>query len=132
MEPYTSINCLVVDDMKIARKKIIQTLNSIGIEKVVEAKDGVEALELFEEAIKSGQPFQLILSDLNMPNMNGVELVKKVKSNPEGKTTPFLMLTAESEKTVIMEAIKAGVDNYISKPFTPDELKDKITKVLRV
>lgn len=124
-----SISCLVVDDMLIARKDVIKSLKSLGFEKIVQAKDGVEALSAFEEAIAKGDPFGIVISDLNMPNMNGLELIEKIRSSTKEKNTPFLMVTAETEQSIIVKAVQAGVNNYITKPFGPDDLEDKINKI---
>jgi len=119
------VKILLVDDSKTMRniwKKVITTIDN---SEAVEAADGVEGLEAF----KSQGPFDLALVDWNMPNMNGLELVAKIREND--KTTPIIMVTTEAEKPRIIEAIKAGVNNYVIKPFTPDALKDKIAETVK-
>ncbi len=99
----------------------------LGIEgtEAVEAGDGVEGLE----AIKEHGPFDLMLVDWNMPNMTGLEMITKVRETD--KDTPIIMVTTEAEKPRIIEAIKAGVNNYVIKPFTPDALMEKIDETMK-
>ncbi len=116
---------LLVDDSRTMRniwKKVISGLN--GAE-CAEAGDGVEGLA----AIAEQGPFDLMLVDWNMPNMNGLEMVNKVRSSD--KSTPIIMVTTEAEKPRIIEALKAGVNNYVVKPFTPDVLMQKIEETLK-
>lgn len=128
----TGINCLVVDDQLVAIKKVVKNLKALGLEKVSQAKDGVEAYAIFEEAISKGEPFGIVISDLNMPNMNGIELVQKIREHGSHGSTPFLMVTAETEQSKIAEAVQAGVNNYIIKPFEPEDLEDKIKKIFEM
>ena len=117
---------LLVDDSKTMRniwKKVFSS-NFPDVE-IVEAGDGQEGLTAFNEK----GPFDICLIDWNMPNMNGLELVIKIREND--KTTPLMMVTTEAEKPNIIQAIKAGVNNYVVKPFTPDALKTKIEETLR-
>ncbi|MEM1013450.1 MAG: response regulator [Planctomycetota bacterium] len=115
---------LLVDDsntMRNIQKKVLADLcTDFG-----EAADGVEAMKL----IQAGQKFDLILVDWNMPNMDGHTLVTKIRETD--KTTPLVMCTTEAEKTRVVEALKAGVNNYVIKPFTPDGLTDKIQATLK-
>lgn len=116
---------LLVDDSRTMRniwKKVIMNLDG---SEAVEANDGVEALS----AISDNGPFDLMLVDWNMPNMDGLTLVKKVREND--KATPIIMVTTEAEKNRIIEAIKAGVNNYVVKPFTPETLMEKINETLK-
>jgi two-component system, chemotaxis family, chemotaxis protein CheY len=121
---------LVVDDMDTMRKIIKTQLTKLGYTEIVEADDGKNAVEAIKNAAGSNSNFDLIISDWNMPNMTGLELLKAVRSTPEISKTPFLMVTAEAEQKNIIEAIKCGVNNYIVKPFTPDTLQEKIKKAL--
>ena len=124
-----SINCLVVDDQMVAIKKVVKNLKALGFEKISQAKDGVEAYALFEEAIANSDAFGIVISDLNMPNMNGIELVKKIREHSTKGSTPFMMVTAETEQSIIAEAVQVGVNNYITKPFEPEDLEDKLEKI---
>ena len=118
---------LLVDDSKMMRniqKKILETLGNIEF---AEAGDGLEALNVIA-ANPTG--FGLILIDWNMPNMDGITLVGKIRASD--KATPLIMVTTESEKSRIMEAIKAGVNNYALKPFTTETLMQKVKQTLGV
>jgi two-component system, chemotaxis family, chemotaxis protein CheY len=121
---------LVVDDMVTMRKIIKTQLSKLGYTDVLEADDGKNAVEAIKNAAASNTQFELIISDWNMPNMSGMELLKAVRSTPELANIPFIMVTAEAEQKNIIDAIKAGVNNYIVKPFTPDTLQEKIKKAL--
>lgn len=119
------IKILVVDDFATMRKVIRNLLKQVGYENIVEAEDGVTALRVLKS-----QKVDLIVSDWNMPNMTGLELLKAVRSDEDLKPTPFLMVTAEALQDNVIAAVKAGVSNYIVKPFTAEVLNDKIKKIL--
>lgn len=119
------IKVLVVDDFATMRKVIRNLLKQIGYENIVEAEDGVVALKV----VKS-QKVDLVISDWNMPNMTGLELLKAVRADEEVKQTPFLMVTAEALQDNVVAAVKAGVSNYIVKPFTAETLNEKISKIM--
>lgn len=119
------IKILVVDDFATMRKVVRNLLKQVGYENIVEAEDGVTALK----ALKSHK-IDLIISDWNMPNMTGLELLKAVRADENLKTTPFLMVTAEALQDNVIAAVKAGVSNYIVKPFTAEVLNEKIRKIL--
>jgi two-component system chemotaxis response regulator CheY len=119
------IKIMVVDDFATMRKVIRNLLKQVGYENIVEAEDGVIALK----TLKS-QKIDFVVSDWNMPNMTGLELLKAVRSDEDLKSTPFLMVTAEALQDNVIAAVKAGVSNYIVKPFTAETLNDKITKIL--
>ncbi len=120
---------LVVDDFSTMRKIIKRVLDEIGYKNVAEAVDGVNALEVINEAKKSGSPIQFVISDWNMPNMQGIDLLRACRSNGDYKHLPFMLVTAESEQTQIIEAAKAGVSEYVVKPFNAATLKAKIERV---
>ena len=119
------IKIMVVDDFATMRKVIRNLLKQVGYENIVEAEDGVIALKMLKS-----QKIDLVVSDWNMPNMTGLELLKAVRSDEDLKATPFLMVTAEALQDNVIAAVKAGVSNYIVKPFTAEVLNDKITKIL--
>lgn len=122
--PNTKI--LVVDDMLTMRKLVIKICKELGFSDIVEASDGAKAFEL----ISSTQPgFGLVISDWNMPQCTGLDLLKRVRVDSRFSQLPFLMVTAEAEQHQIMEAVKAGVSGYVIKPFTGDQLKEKLTGV---
>lgn len=118
------IKVLVVDDFPTMRRIVKNLLKQLGFENIEEAENGEDALR----KLKSGD-FGLVVSDWNMPVMEGIELLRRVRSDPQLKDIPFLMVTAEAEKEKVIEAIKAGVDNYIVKPFTGEVLKEKLEKI---
>jgi len=120
-----SIKILVVDDFATMRKVIRNLLKQVGYENITEAEDGVSALK----TLKS-QKIDLIVSDWNMPNMTGLELLKEVRADEELRPTPFLMVTAEALQDNVIAAVKAGVSNYIVKPFSAEVLNEKIQKIL--
>ena len=119
------IKILVVDDFATMRKVIRNLLKQIGYENVVEAENGQIALRTLQS-----QKIDFVISDWNMPNMSGLELLKAVRADEDLKKTPFLMVTAEALKENVVEAVKAGVNNYIVKPFTAEVLEEKIKKII--
>lgn len=118
------IRVLVVDDFPTMRRIVKNLLKQLGFENIDEAENGEDALN----KLKSGE-YGLVVSDWNMPVMEGIELLKNVRNDPQLKDIPFLMVTAEAEKEKVIEAIKAGVDNYVVKPFTGEVLKEKLEKI---
>ncbi len=116
---------LLVDDSKTMRNIQKRSLQTMGEVDFAEAGDGVEALSVIQ-ANPGG--FTAILVDWNMPNMDGITLVGRIRESD--KTTPLIMVTTEAEKTRVIEAIKAGVNNYVIKPFTQDALVDKVRQTL--
>ena len=113
---------LVADDSSTMRRIIKNTLNRIGYEDILEGNDGVEAWDLIDK----NPECDIVLTDWNMPNMNGLELVKKIRADERFKKIPIVMITTEGGKTEVVTALKAGVNNYIVKPFTPQVLKQKL------
>ena len=114
---------LLVDDSRTIRNIQKSTLKSLGHEDILEASDGVEALK-----IKAETPPDLMLVDWNMPNMDGITLIRKIRETD--KTTPIIMCTTEAEKSRILEAVKAGVNNYVVKPFTAETLSERIEQTM--
>jgi two-component system chemotaxis response regulator CheY len=127
----SDIRILVVDDMSTMRKIIKNMLGQIGFTNITEADDGATAWPLIENGMKAGTPFDFIVSDWNMPQLSGIDLLKKVRSTPGLEKLPFLMITAESEQGNVVIAVKAGVSNFIIKPFSPAVLKEKIEKIFK-
>jgi two-component system chemotaxis response regulator CheY len=119
--PETKI--LIADDMMTMRKIVVKTLKDLGYNDVQDAADGNLA---WEKLKASNPPVQLIISDWNMPNCTGLDFLKKVRADAATSKVPFIMLTAETEKHQVMEALKAGVTHYCIKPFTPEVLKAKL------
>lgn len=120
----TNIDVLVVDDFPTMRKIIMNLLKQIGFKKIKEAENGEHALSV----IKQGA-VDFVITDWNMPKMTGIDLLKMIRSDTDLKSMPVLMVTAEADKTSIVQAIQAGVNNYIVKPFTAETLKEKIEKI---
>ncbi len=117
---------LVVDDSSTMRRIIKNTLGRLGHKDVLEAEHGAEAWKLMEE----NPDIDVLITDWNMPEMNGLELVKKVRSEGKYDDLPIIMVTTEGGKAEVITALKAGVNNYIVKPFTPQVLKEKLEDVL--
>ena len=124
MDPGMKV--LVVDDFAAMRRILKNVFGQIGLSNIIEADDGTTALDVLKD-----NKVDLIVSDWNMPKMSGLDLLKNVRSNESTKDTPFLMVTASSQKDDVLEAIQAGVSNYIVKPFTADTVKEKLTLILR-
>lgn len=118
------IRVLVVDDFPTMRRIVKNLLKQIGFEHIDEAENGQQALE----KLKVGG-YGLVITDWNMPVMEGIDLLRNIRKTEGIKDIPVLMVTAEAEKEKVIEAIKAGVDNYIVKPFTAEVLKEKLEKV---
>jgi two-component system chemotaxis response regulator CheY len=116
---------LVVDDFSTMRRIVKNFLNDLGYDNVEEADDGTTALPL----LRSGN-VDFLITDWNMPEMQGLELLKIVRSEPALKHLPVLLLTAEAKREQIVEAAQAGVNGYVVKPFTAQTLKEKIEKIL--
>ena len=116
---------LVVDDFSTMRKIVKNNLKGMGFSNIIEAENGQKALEELKK-----ESVGLIISDWNMPVMTGIELLKAVRGDAGLKSIPFIMVTAEGQKDNVMEAAKAGVSNYVVKPFTPDTFSEKLQKVL--
>jgi two-component system chemotaxis response regulator CheY len=128
---YGELKFLVVDDMATMRKVVSQQLRGLGVTQITEASDGAIAKETLLKAIEMKQPIQFIVSDWNMPNLSGIELLRFCRTDPNYKDIPFLLVTAESEMGQVSEAISAGVDNYVVKPFTPASFLDKLNAVFK-
>ncbi len=114
---------MLVDDSRTIRNIQKNVLKQLGYEDIVDAEDGVIALQKYNEQIPD-----LMIIDWNMPNMDGITLIRKIREI--NKTIPMIMCTTEAEKSRVLEAIKAGVNNYIVKPFTAESLNEKLTQTL--
>ena len=121
----TSIKVLVVDDFATMRRILKNILKQLGFTNIVEADDGTTAMEELKK-----NNYDLIISDWNMPKMTGLELLKRVRSDEALKGIPFLMVTAEAQKQNVIEAVQAGVSNYVVKPFTAEAISEKLNKIL--
>jgi two-component system chemotaxis response regulator CheY len=121
----TSFTVLTADDAKVIRQMVKNVLKSCGITNILEAINGEEALRLVQS-----HKVDLIISDWNMPKVTGQEFLEAVRADEKTKHIPFVMLTAEADKTKVVTAISAGVSNYVVKPFTVDNLHKKIRQFL--
>lgn len=117
---------LVVDDSSTMRRIIKNTLEKLGHSEVLEAEHGVQAWEI----LSANDDIKVVITDWNMPEMNGLDLVKKIRAEKKYEDVPIIMVTTEGGKAEVITALKAGVNNYIVKPFTPQILKEKLEDVL--
>ncbi|HOK13589.1 MAG TPA: response regulator [Candidatus Kapabacteria bacterium] len=117
---------LVVDDSPTMRRIVINALKTFGYNEVIEAGDGQEALEKLRQ-----NKVDFVITDWNMPNMSGLDLTKAIRSDAQLSNLPILMVTTRGLKQDIIEALKARVNNYVVKPFTPQVLKEKLDAVLK-
>lgn len=120
-----NMRILVVDDAQTMRRIIVNLLRQLGFTNMTEADDGTTAWEKLNQ-----EHIDLIISDWNMPQMTGIDLLKKVRESEKYKTSPFIMVTAEGKRENVIAAVQAGVSNYIVKPFNAATLKEKMTKVI--
>jgi two-component system chemotaxis response regulator CheY len=120
-----SMRFLVVDDSSTMRRIIINTLNKLGHMEVVEASNGREGIDRL--AINS---VDMIITDWNMPEVSGIEFIRTIRAQDKTAKIPVLMVTTNAAKDDIVEALRAGVNNYVVKPFTPDTMKEKIESLL--
>ncbi len=125
MPSANNLQVLVVDDQQSMRQLTKYSLEQIGIRKVIEARSGEDALKQIGQS-----KFDLVISDWNMDGMDGLALLKHIRSDPLAKKTPFIMATGQNSKEQVMEAVNAGVNNYIVKPLSADNLKKKIEAVI--
>jgi len=117
---------LIVDDSSVIRKIIKITANLLQME-AIEAQDGKEALKILSEKYNE---IYLVLLDWNMPEMSGYDVLVEIKNNPQYRHIPVMMVTTEGQKSNIVAAVKAGAANYLTKPFTSEELEEKILECL--
>ena len=119
-----SLNILIVDD-SVAMRMILQRAlrkTNLPLDRVFEAGDGCVALEILRK-----ETINIILSDINMPNMDGLQLLAELKTNDQWKQVPVVMISTESSQTKVMEALRLGAKGFIRKPFVPDEIGDKLS-----
>ena len=126
MDINYAMRVLVVDDFATMRKIVRNVLKQIGFDNIVEAEDGQIALQVLKN-----EDIGLVVTDWNMPNMTGLELLEKIRSNPKTAKLPVLMVTAEGLKENVVAAVKAGVNNYVVKPFTADILQEKLEQIFK-
>lgn len=127
MPVAASIHVLVVDDQVSIRSLVRSGLNQLGVQHIGEADDGAEALKSLEL-----NPVHLVISDFNMPKMDGLELLRAMRANPATANTAFIMLTGRADRDLVHRAVQLGVNNYLVKPFNVAVLKGKIEQVFGV
>ena len=115
---------LVVDDFSTMRRIVRNLLKELGFTNVQEAEDGVQGLTMLQ-----AEPFDFVVSDWNMPNMTGIDMLRAIRANPALKHLPVLMVTAEAKRENIIEAAQAGANGYVVKPFTAGTLDEKLKKI---
>ncbi len=118
---------LIVDDSAAIRKILARVLQQTEVitGKIFEAGDGIQALEVLRE-----HPVSLVLSDINMPNMDGLDFLKEFRSNAAWNEIPVVMITTEGSQAKVMEAVEAGASGYVRKPFTADQIKEKLLTLM--
>jgi two-component system, chemotaxis family, chemotaxis protein CheY len=127
MPAASAINALIVDDQLTMRALIRSTLQQMGVVNMRDAVDGEEALARLAE-----RPANLIISDYNMPRLDGLGLLRAVRANPQTQKAAFIMLTGRADKELVQRAAQFGANNYLVKPFTLVSLKEKIEQVFGV
>jgi len=117
---------LVVDDFTTMRRIVINLLRELGYSTFAEAENGKMGLDLF-----SRENFDCVISDWNMPVMDGLQMLKGIRATPKGRSTPVLMVTAEAKRENIIAAAEAGASGYVVKPFTPETLDEKLAAIFK-
>ena len=120
---------LVVDDSNSIRDMVCNILSELGFHSVDQAEDGVQALNFMKRMVEIDTPYDLVISDINMPNMTGLELLEQVKNSLLLKDTPFILATTENEKNTILKALMDGANSYIVKPVDKNTLQERMGQV---
>jgi two-component system chemotaxis response regulator CheY len=123
----SEVRALIVDDSSVMRKIVERSLRQAGLESLVifEASSGSEGLDLLKT-----QPVDLIISDINMPSMDGLEFLRQLRAQKLAPDVPVVMITTESSMEFVQQAIQAGAKSYIRKPFTPEQVKERVLSLL--
>lgn len=119
------LRTMVVDDMSTSRGLITQALEGFGVRQIESAADGQEALQKI-----SNWPVHLVISDMNMPGMNGLQLLHALRSTPQTKGVGFLLITGKADREIIEYGKKLGMNNFVKKPFQPDQLRTAIEAIV--
>jgi len=125
MPAAATLKVLVVDDQTSVRQMTRMTLEQIGIRHIHEAENGKLAMDT-----ASVQPLDLVISDFNMPEMDGLAFLRALRGHPAARKVPFILLTGRGDRELVVKAAQAGANNYLIKPFTPDILRQKIEQVM--
>lgn len=126
----SNLKVLVIDDFEMVRMMLKNSLKEMGVKSYQDSENGVDAWKKLEEARTSGEPYNFVFCDWNMPEMNGIEFLVKCRSSEHYKNLPIIMVTAESEQSQIVEALKKGATDYIIKPISPEMLEKKVKKAI--
>ncbi len=132
MENIEKLRALIVDDNLLNRIILEEILEELGIKNITTADDGKKALELCKARAISMRPFHLIISDIEMPQMSGIEFLEEVKEFKATNHIPFIMITKSSNKKQLMKAINLGINNYILKPFNKDLVKKRVLSAVNI
>jgi len=127
-----AIRVLIADDLPAMRADLVKILNELGFSNIQEAQDGKAGWEKARVEAQYGNPFELIFLDINMPQMNGIQLLKSLRGLDTYKKVPIFMVSTENEKDIIIKCIMEGANDYILKPYQADTVKDKLTKKLNL
>jgi len=125
MPTAAALKVLIVDDQNSVRQMTRMTLEQIGVKHIHEAENGAKAIDT-----ASLQPLDLIISDYNMPEMDGLGLLRAVRGHPAARRVPFILVTGRGDRELVVKAAQAGANNYVVKPFTADILRQKIEQVI--
>lgn len=131
MEEFLEKKILVVDDIPMSVAYLVKQLKSLGFSNIIQFTDSVEAWESFAQAQLSDNPYDLVITDLNMPGMDGMDFIAQIKNDEMSKETKIIVVSADHDPLVIDEAMDLGVAEYITKPINLDELKDKMEFVFK-
>lgn len=124
MPAASQIRVLIVDDQSSIRQILANSLLQLGFTHIAQRKDGKEAIEYLGQ-----NPTHLVISDFNMPVMDGLALLRAVRGNPKTQKVAFIILTSEASRDLVQEAVKAGVNNFLAKPYTVAKLREVLEKV---
>lgn len=124
MPAASALHVLIVDDQQTMRSLVRNSLQQLGVREITEAADGEAGLR---QVIT--RPVHLVISDFNMPNLDGLGLLRAIRAHPPIKTTAFIMLTGRADRELVQRAVQFGVNNYLVKPFTVAQLKEKLEAV---
>ena len=125
MPAAVTLKVLIVDDQNSVRQMTRMILEEIGVRTIHEADNGKNAF-----AVSSVQPLDLVISDFNMPEMDGIEFLRNMRGHPMSRKVPFILLTGRGDRELVVKAAQAGANNYLIKPFTAAILREKIEQVV--
>ena len=131
MKLTRNLKILIVEDDLDTRNLIKVILRKLGFTNLQSTSDGEEAIDYMKKSYMEDKSVELVLADWNMPKLDGISFLLKLRNSSDYKTIPFLMITSDNDKTHVVKAINAGVSGYLIKPITPDVLRDKIIKVVK-